>query len=147
MSIDDSQRRSRPLSSSSTRSSGPRSPSPPSQTYHPSGIIPKMPTPALVESVAGAAHYSGANVGTDTLTKRHSTSGPRQSESHTQLHSDHQRVLDDLKEMFCARTTLDILDRTWSKDAVFEVWPTWADSRAYQSMIPLGSSLPLHWLF
>ncbi|KIM48867.1 hypothetical protein M413DRAFT_60519 [Hebeloma cylindrosporum] len=94
----------------------PRSPSPPCHTFHPS-ILPRVPTPALVESVAGGAHYSGVNVETESVLKRRRTSASR---PHTELNRDHQRVLDDLTELYCARPTLEILERSWNKDAQFE---------------------------
>ncbi|KAF5331061.1 hypothetical protein D9619_005939 [Psilocybe cf. subviscida] len=90
---------------------------PPTQTFHPNILPRSVPTPALVESVAGGAHYAGAKVDSETLIKRRRSSNKR---SHTELKSDHKRVLDDLTELFCARPTLEILERSWTKDAEFE---------------------------
>jgi len=104
-------------SDSQGSSKPPRSPSPPCHTFHPS-ILPRMPTPALVESVAGAAHYSGVNVETESVVKRRRSSTSR---PHTELNHNHQRILDDLTELYCARPTLEILERSWHKDAQFEV--------------------------
>ncbi|KAF9483783.1 hypothetical protein BDN70DRAFT_873399 [Pholiota conissans] len=92
----------------------PRSPSPPTQTFHPSIML---PTPALVESVAGGAHYAGVRVDTDTVLKHRRSSSSR---PHTQLAHHHERVLDDLTELYCCRPTLEIFERSWNKDAVFE---------------------------
>ncbi|KAF9466402.1 hypothetical protein BDZ94DRAFT_1251864 [Collybia nuda] len=94
-------------------------PSPPSLTYH-SSILPRsVPTPALVESVAGAAHYSGIRIEPEAqLKRRRSSHGER--EVHSELKADHSRVLADLKELYCCRPTLEILDRLWRKDAIFE---------------------------
>ncbi|KAJ7285620.1 hypothetical protein C8J57DRAFT_1285365 [Mycena rebaudengoi] len=86
----------------------------PTQTHHHSLIT--MPTPALVESVAGAAHYSGGTV--EPVHRRHS-SHDRQ-ETHTDVKGDHQRVLDDIRELYECRPTLEIFQRSWHKDAVFE---------------------------
>ncbi|PPQ68965.1 hypothetical protein CVT24_000354 [Panaeolus cyanescens] len=96
-----------------------RSPSPPSptQTFHPNPLPIIIPTPALVESVAGAAHYSGAKVDSDSMLKH------RRSSSHHapgEITTNHRRVLDDLNELYCCRPTLDIFERSWNKDAVFE---------------------------
>ncbi|KDR73464.1 hypothetical protein GALMADRAFT_72147 [Galerina marginata CBS 339.88] len=95
----------------------PRSPSPPSQIFHPSILPHSVPTPALVESVAGGAHYAGAKVDSDAVLKHRRSSGTR---SHTALKHDHQRILDDLTELYCCRPTLEIFERSWSKDAEFE---------------------------
>jgi hypothetical protein len=76
-----------------------------------------VPTPALVESVAGGAHYSGVKVDTESLWRRRRSSA---NQPHTELRHNHQRVLDDLTELYCARPTLEILESSWNKDAQFE---------------------------
>ncbi|KAF5386818.1 hypothetical protein D9615_001812 [Tricholomella constricta] len=102
---------------SSSSGSHPRSPSPPSLTYHPT-IIP-IPTPALVESVAGAAHYSGIKLDHETSLK-HRRGSHDTGDIHTQLKPGHKRVLEDLKELYGCRPTLEIFERSWNKDAEFE---------------------------
>lgn len=106
----------------SRRSSGSpksaRSPSPPSQTYHPSILPRSVPTPALVESVAGGAHYAGGRVDPDSTLKHRRSNSQRH---HTELKHDHRRVLEDLSELYCCRPTVEIFERSWHKDAVFEV--------------------------
>ncbi|KAJ7581107.1 hypothetical protein C8J56DRAFT_959113 [Mycena floridula] len=101
-----------------------RSPSPPSQTFHSSGLLPKsLPTPALVESVAGGAHYSGAKVDPHSVIKHRHPSGSgdkHEEEVHTEATADHSRIMGDLSELFGCRPTLEIFERTWSKDAAFE---------------------------
>jgi hypothetical protein len=116
-------RLSRSLASDSTMGSRNRSPSPPSptMTYHANLVT--IPTPALVESVAGAAHYSGARLDHETHKRRRSSHGT--GDRHTELKPSHQRVLDDLNELFGCRPTLEIFERSWSKDAVFEVIRAW----------------------
>jgi len=79
-------------------------------------MLPTVPTPALVESVAGGAHYSGGNV--DTLKHRHSSHD--RHDTHTDVKADHQRVLADIRELFECRPTPEIFERSWHKDAVFE---------------------------
>ena len=101
---------------SSSSSSSPRSPSPPSQTYYPS--ILSMPTPALVESAAGGAHYSGVKVDSEMLLKHRRNSSFKR---HTEIEHCHQRVLEDLTELYCCRPTREIFERSWHKDAEFEV--------------------------
>jgi hypothetical protein len=111
--------RHRSISGDSISPKVPRSLSPPSQTYHRSILPQSVPTPALVESVAGAAHYSGIRVDPDTLKRRHS--GHDRRASHTQVKADHHRVMADLKELYACKPTLEIFERSWNKDAVFEV--------------------------
>ncbi|KII88735.1 hypothetical protein PLICRDRAFT_41954 [Plicaturopsis crispa FD-325 SS-3] len=96
-----------------------RPPSPPSQTYHPGSILHHtVPTPALVESVAGGAHYSGVKVDREASKHRH-MSHERRISRNVATHN-HERVMDDLKELYCCRPTRAILERSWNKDAVFE---------------------------
>jgi len=108
---------SRPHASSDASSDVPRPPSPglPTQTHHSSILV---PTPALVESVAGGAHYSGSKVDPEGLRRRHSSHDRRMS--HGEVKADHKRVMEDLNELYCGRPTREIFDRTWTKDAVFE---------------------------
>ncbi|KAF8201483.1 hypothetical protein BJ912DRAFT_945501 [Pholiota molesta] len=99
--------RHRSLSRDTQRTSypPPRSPSPPSQTFHPSIIL---PTPALVESVAGGAHYAGVRVDSDAVLKHRRDSSARK---HTELGHHHEPILDDLTELYCGRPTLEIFER------------------------------------
>ena len=94
-----------------------RTPSPPSQTYHPS-ILSMPSTPALVESAAGGAHYSGAKVDSEMLLKRRRNSSFKQ---HAEIKHYHQRILEDLTELYCCRPTREIFERSWHRDAEFEV--------------------------
>ena len=95
-----------------------RSPSPPSQTYHPT-ILP-IPTPALVESVAGGAHYSGIRLDHETQLKHRRRSSDA-GDLHTELKPSHRRILNDLEELYGCRPTLEIFERSWNKEAEFEV--------------------------
>ncbi|GLB35319.1 putative NAD-binding protein [Lyophyllum shimeji] len=110
-------RRRRTLSRGSTSSRSPRDQSPPSLTYHPT-ILP-LPTPSLVESVAGAAHYSGTKIESETPLK-HRQDSHEAPDDHTQLKPGHQRALNDLRELYGGRPTLEILERSWHEDAEFE---------------------------
>lgn len=87
----------------------------PTQTHHHS-LLPTVPTPALVESVAGAAHYSGSNV--EPLKHRHSSHDRTESHEANQKRVD--AVLADVRELFECRPTPEIFARSWHKDAVFE---------------------------
>ncbi|KAJ7219066.1 hypothetical protein GGX14DRAFT_355775 [Mycena pura] len=88
----------------------------PSQTHHHSILPTAVPTPALVESVAGGAHYSGSNV--EPLKHRHSSHD--QQSTHTELKADHKRVLADIRELYECRPTPEIFARLWHPDAEFE---------------------------
>jgi len=101
----------------------PRSPPSPTLTFHPSILPANIPTPALLESVAGGAHYSGVKIERDTSKIRRSSSGKHTS--HMQIKGDHQQVLDDLTELYCCRPTREILERRWRPDARFEVRRIW----------------------
>jgi len=98
------------------RSPSARSVSPPSQTFHSEFLPRSVPTPALVESVASGAHYSGAH--TDPLLHHRGNSKHRHSS--TEVRADHQGVLSNLEELYCCRPTREIFDRSWRKDAIFE---------------------------
>ncbi|KAJ7172703.1 hypothetical protein C8R46DRAFT_894566 [Mycena filopes] len=87
----------------------------PTQTHHYS-ILPTVPTPALVESVAGGAHYSGSNI--EPLKHRHSSHD--RPDTHTELKADHHRVLEDIRALYECRPTPEIFHRSWHPDAVFE---------------------------
>jgi hypothetical protein len=80
-----------------------RPPSPPSQTYHPSHLPRALPTTALLESLAGASHYSGIRVEPDATKPRQH---PERRASHAEVKHDHQRA---------------IFERSWHIDAAFEV--------------------------
>ncbi|KAG6920009.1 hypothetical protein DXG01_013358 [Tephrocybe rancida] len=111
-------RRTLSRGSGSSSSNPPRSPSPPTLTYHHPTLLP-IPTPALVESVAGAAHYSGVKLESESPSK-HRRSSHDYGENHTQLKPSHKRILEDLKELYGCRPTQDIFERSWHPDAVFE---------------------------
>ena len=74
--------------------------------------------PALFESAAGGAHYTGVKIdGASGMRLRRSSSQRQYSD----LNHNHQRVLDDLTELYCCRPTLEIFERSWNADAEFEV--------------------------
>ncbi|KAK0210569.1 hypothetical protein DFS33DRAFT_1370990 [Desarmillaria ectypa] len=110
----------RSLSLESAHSTSPRSPSPPSQTFHSSILPHSIPTPALLESVAGAAHYSGIKVDPEALKHRRASMERRESCNNEPVKADHQRIMADLKELYCCRPTVEIFERSWNKNAVFE---------------------------
>lgn len=78
-------------SDSSVELSPPRSPSPPTQTFHPS-LLPKPS--GIIGSAAGGAHYSGAKVHHRRTDIQRASSGGNSLE----LSERRQRLIDDLKE-------------------------------------------------
>lgn len=105
-------------------SSAERSTSPgPTQTFHPHILPRSVPTPALVESAASGAHYAGIKVDGGSQHRANNHEHQRRSSAHNdvELAADHGRVLEDLKEIFSCRATVEIFERSWRKDAVFEV--------------------------
>ncbi|KDQ59467.1 hypothetical protein JAAARDRAFT_33039 [Jaapia argillacea MUCL 33604] len=120
----------RPSSSSHRRSSSSpvrrRAHSPPSPsfsiTHHRSSSLfglPPLPLPGLVESVAGAGHYSGNKVEHENVPPRLSMER-RRSSVVTDVTESRKRLLADLKELYCCRPTMEIFDRGWTRDATFE---------------------------
>lgn len=83
-----------------------------------------LPTPDLLSSIAPAAHYAGG------ITSPNRAHSPEQKLRHRRAASAsyddpsvedlYREVMEDLKEMFCGRTSVEILRRRWAKDAVFE---------------------------
>ncbi|KAL1742790.1 hypothetical protein HDZ31DRAFT_42449 [Schizophyllum fasciatum] len=94
----------------------PRSPSPgrPCSTFHPS-LIP-VPTPSLVASAASGARYTGSKV----HSSHRASISHEHSEVHTELHADHERVLQDIKELYLGRPAPELFERSWNPQAVFE---------------------------
>ncbi|GBE82470.1 hypothetical protein SCP_0408540 [Sparassis crispa] len=95
----------------------------PTMTHHPSRM-PSLPTPELISSIAPGAHYAGV--------LSSGCNDPRQHAQHRRSHNKnsmvedpavlgaYKEVMEDLKELFCARPSRDLFERRWRKDAVFE---------------------------
>jgi len=107
----------------------------PSLTYHNSLLPRSIPTPALLDSALGGAHYSGAS-GVEAVNerrrsmRRHSRSpngappnSPglrRQSVLPAVPNPFHLAALDDLKDMYEGLATKEMLQKRWRKDAEYE---------------------------
>ncbi|TDL27435.1 hypothetical protein BD410DRAFT_683936, partial [Rickenella mellea] len=90
----------------------------PTQTFHPALVPNPIPTPALLGSAAGGAHYSGAKMHhrhSDIARASFSSGG-----SPVELEGRRKKVMDDVRELFECRPTIEIFQRSWSKDAEFE---------------------------
>jgi hypothetical protein len=103
----------------------------PTITYHHSIMPIPLPIPHLVHSAAGGAHYSGAPV-SDSDPENGEVTSPTNGESSSSIQGDEiirDRIMADLKELYCCRPSKEIFERVWRPDAVFEV-----------SLIPLFGS-------
>ena len=109
------------IMASQERPPPPQSPSP-TITHHPSPpLLPTILPPQIAHSAVAGAHYSGTN---SSLRHRRISSGDqpaRAIQSLEDVHASRQRIMNDLKELYCCRPTLEIFERTWRRDSVFEV--------------------------
>lgn len=93
--------------------------SPPgSASYHTTNHGLNMPTPGLISAMAGAAHFSSGTTDIPAHQKFRPTFAD--GEDRTKLDPVRQAILDDTLQLFCARPTLEIFERHWRMDAVFE---------------------------
>jgi len=89
--------------------------------------------PALLDSVAGGAHYSGVesvNERRRSLNRGHSqnahTIGSPRRQSHRLSHppgaasASHLAAMDDLRDMYEGRASKEMMQRRWRKDAAYE---------------------------
>ncbi|KAB5592568.1 hypothetical protein CTheo_3963 [Ceratobasidium theobromae] len=99
------------------------------------GIHANLPTPGLLSSLAGAAHYTG---------------NPRYSQQEAVranfglkevvLVGQRKQIVDDVLELFSAHPSLEIFDRSWNRGAVFE--DPWTRSVGYNEYAARWFSLP-----
>ncbi|KIK91430.1 hypothetical protein PAXRUDRAFT_149512 [Paxillus rubicundulus Ve08.2h10] len=84
---------------------------------------PKMPSfvsaPNIAHSAVGGAHYLGVPVTQEHKGGR-TSSGEATRSSHESQEASRERIMNDLKELYCCRPTRRIFERTWCPDAVFE---------------------------
>ncbi|KAH9951371.1 hypothetical protein B0H21DRAFT_874525 [Amylocystis lapponica] len=89
-----------------------------------------LPTPELLGSIAGGAHYAGALARSTSLSPtrddpqqlrpRLKAHNRRRSVDDPSVEDVFKEVMQDLEELYCGRPTLEILQRRWHQDAVFE---------------------------
>ncbi|KAF9228012.1 hypothetical protein BS17DRAFT_774629 [Gyrodon lividus] len=93
---------------------------------------PKIPLPVFIPKIAhsaiGGAHYSGVPIIQDpkkpsTLLEEATRSSQEDQET------SRERIMNDLKELYCCRPNRTIFERTWNPDAVFEDPLVKAESR------------------
>ncbi|KAG6335869.1 hypothetical protein ID866_3206 [Astraeus odoratus] len=102
----------------------PPSPQSPSPTiiHHPSPTLLPISPPLIANSAVGGAHYSGTHVSHRGQRRTSSGDHPtRGSISQQDVEAGRQRIMEDLKELYCCRPSLEIFQRTWRQDAIFEV--------------------------
>ncbi|KAG8702766.1 hypothetical protein FRC09_004553 [Ceratobasidium sp. 395] len=83
--------------------------------YGASGVLANLPTPGLLSSLAGAAHYTG-NPKFSRQDALRASFGDRE----VILEDQRKQTLDDVLELFCSHPSLEIFERSWHRDAVFE---------------------------
>lgn len=85
----------------SASEAGPRPPSPPSQTFHPSLLSSPIPSEGLFGSAAAGAHYSGAKVAHRRSDMQRASFGT--GSSGVELDDRRRQVVNDLKEVRAGR--------------------------------------------
>ncbi|CUA66788.1 hypothetical protein RSOLAG22IIIB_00236 [Rhizoctonia solani] len=80
-----------------------------------SGILANLPTPGMLASLAGAAHYTG----NPKYTKQEALRASFGSKN-VVLEGQRKQTVEDVLELFCAHPSLEIFERSWRRDAVFE---------------------------
>lgn len=90
----------------------------PSSASHHTPHMPQIPTLGLLTALPGAAHFSSGTADVPAHEKFRPTFAD--GEDRTLLDPVRQRILDDTLALFCAKPTLEIFERHWRADAVFE---------------------------
>ncbi|KAH7915984.1 hypothetical protein BJ138DRAFT_1076101 [Hygrophoropsis aurantiaca] len=98
----------------------PSSSPPPSPiiTHHPARLSGSFPVTGIVHSAASGAHYSGGSVMESAQHRTSSTSQAKPDDGNE--HPDRKELMDALKELYCCRPTIEIFERWWDPNAVFE---------------------------
>ncbi|KAI0319822.1 hypothetical protein OF83DRAFT_1108357 [Amylostereum chailletii] len=98
----------------------------PTQTFHHSIFHRPPPSVSLFESAAGGAHYSGVDPAKERRLSVRRAVSPAARRTSVHVHEEisaeelHKAVLDDLKELYEGRPTIEIMERRWSRDAEYE---------------------------
>jgi hypothetical protein len=89
----------------------------PTMTYHRPTLHIPLPISDIIYSAAGGAHYSGAPVSDDDDDEVVSSPGKPSPPMDDTIRD---RIMADLKELYCCRPSKEIFERTWRPDAIFE---------------------------
>jgi len=98
-------------------------------------MLASLPTPGLLSSLAGAAHYTG-NPKFSKQDALRASFGARD----VILEDQRKQTLDDVLELFGAHPSLEIFERSWHHDAVFE--DPWTKCVGYKEYTAQWFSLP-----
>ncbi|CAE6430168.1 unnamed protein product [Rhizoctonia solani] len=80
-----------------------------------SGILANLPTPGMLASLAGGAHYTG----NPKYSKEEAVRASFGSKN-VVLEGKRKQTVEDVLELFCAHPSLEIFNRSWHPNAVFE---------------------------
>ncbi|KAG2146937.1 uncharacterized protein EDB93DRAFT_1284613 [Suillus bovinus] len=90
----------------------------PTMVYHRQTLQIPLPISDIIYSAAGGAHYSGAPVSEDD---DQVVTSPVSGQFSLPMDDTIQdRIMADLKELYCCRPSKEIFERTWRPDAVYE---------------------------
>ncbi|KAG9101766.1 hypothetical protein FRC06_002677 [Ceratobasidium sp. 370] len=103
--------------------------------YGAAGVLANLPTPGLLSSLAGAAHYTG-NPKVSKQDALRASFGTRD----VILEDQRKQTLDDVLELFCAHPSLEIFERSWHRDAIFE--DPWTKCIGYREYTAQWFALP-----
>ncbi|KAG8747009.1 hypothetical protein FRC10_002808 [Ceratobasidium sp. 414] len=103
--------------------------------YGATGVLANLPTPGLLSSLAGAAHYTG-NPKFSKQDALRASFGTRD----VILEDQRKQTLDDVLELFCSHPSLEIFERSWHRDAVFE--DPWTKCIGYREYTAQWFALP-----
>ncbi|KAL4067550.1 hypothetical protein J3A83DRAFT_4096743 [Scleroderma citrinum] len=120
-------------------------PSPPSPSptiiHHPLPTLHPISPPQIVHPAVGGAHYSGTH---SWLRSHRRTSSDGQPSRATQSPEDEltsrQRIMNDLMELYCCRPSLEIFERIWRHDSIFE--DPWVRCEGYDQYAPQWFVMP-----
>ncbi|KIM60621.1 hypothetical protein SCLCIDRAFT_82528, partial [Scleroderma citrinum Foug A] len=117
-----------------------QSPSPTITHHHSPTLLSTILPPQIAHSAVAGAHYSGT---TSSLHHRRISSGDqpaRAIQSLEDVHASRQRIMNDVTELYCCRPTLEIFERTWRRDSVFE--DPWVKCEGYDEYAPQWFAMP-----
>ncbi|KAH7889779.1 hypothetical protein F5I97DRAFT_1924298 [Phlebopus sp. FC_14] len=88
-------------------------------THHAS-TIPMPGPPKVAHSAAGGAHYTGASITTAGTRRTELGEASRAPQPGKDGQTSRERIMNDLRELYCCRPTKAIFERTWHPEAMYE---------------------------